>query len=551
MGPRRITPLALVALLALPGISSIACGSEDTSGSSPGNDAGPDGSGGGGTGGMGGDAGKPPGCGNDQLDPGEACDGAQLGGLTCATLRVGSTGALACAPGCVGFDLTGCSDAGAEVTASSCESNDVQAAIDSAKDGDTVSIPAGACTWNQQVATPGDKSLRLRGAGSKTTVITAGVDQAMSLGAVEGKAVELSDIGFVGTTGSNGIVSVGGGTKSFRVHDVDFVSNGQNRAIHTWGDTFGVIDHCTTSGPIIEFVTVDGANWPSWQPPRALGTADAVYVEDNTITWSSGYEGAPVFDSERGGRLVFRHNQVTNSIAGNHGFDTGGVASALSFEVYANTFTIDTGFNSSGGTLAFAGLIRGGTGVWYDNTWEVDSSIWAHDAINLSIFRIALMGTSEESHLSWPTCDGTELRLCSTLDQSWKPASGVDAPTACAQDSDCPGGSTCKWKLCSVSRMTLCAQDSDCPSGEACSSFLDGPDGYPCFQQPGFGPGMQPAPLYEWNNVMNGAQFGAGHDVDFGPAQDQIAEGRDFFNDTPAPGYVAYPYPHVLVTATK
>ena len=86
--------------------------------------------------------------------------------------------------------------------------------------------------------------------------------------------------------------------------------------------------------------------------------------------------------------------------------------------------------------------------------------------------------------------------------------------------------------------------DSDCPDGEACSAFLDGPGGSPCFQQPGYGANMQPAPLYEWNNVMNGAQYGADHDVDFAPAQDQIVEGRDFFNDTPAPGYVPYPYPH-------
>lgn len=46
-------------------------------------------------------------CGNDVEDPGETCDGADLGGQTCETLGNG-VGTLSCSPDCQGFDLTGC-----------------------------------------------------------------------------------------------------------------------------------------------------------------------------------------------------------------------------------------------------------------------------------------------------------------------------------------------------------------------------------------------------------------------------------------------------------
>jgi hypothetical protein len=49
------------------------------------------------------------GCGNDFAEPGEACDGADLGGSTCADLGF-SGGTLACGDDCAAFDMTGCGD---------------------------------------------------------------------------------------------------------------------------------------------------------------------------------------------------------------------------------------------------------------------------------------------------------------------------------------------------------------------------------------------------------------------------------------------------------
>ena len=76
--------------------------------------------------------------------------------------------------------------------------------------------------------------------------------------------------------------------------------------------------------------------------------------------------------------------------------------------------------------------------------------------------------------------------------------------------------------------MLLCRADADCPSGERCDATVDGPapDGYPCFMQPGFGPGMAPRPLYEWNNRMSGSVNVPSSNVDFRSEDGVVVIGR-------------------------
>lgn len=44
------------------------------------------------------------------------------------------------------------SDAIDVINAASCAGSDVQAAVDLAQDGDTVTVPAGSCTWSDSIA---------------------------------------------------------------------------------------------------------------------------------------------------------------------------------------------------------------------------------------------------------------------------------------------------------------------------------------------------------------------------------------------------------------
>jgi hypothetical protein len=47
-------------------------------------------------------------------------------------------------------------------------------------------------------------------------------------------------------------------------------------------------------------------------------------------------------------------------------------------------------------------------------------------------------------------------------------------------------------------------------------------------------------PVYAWNNKWNGQDIAV---VSVSPT---VIEGRDFYNDTPKPGYKPYTYPHPL-----
>ena len=56
----------------------------------------------------------------------------------------------------------------ATITAQSCSQANVQAALNSASRGDTVTIPAGDCTWSGTVSFT--KALTIQGAGKSSTI---------------------------------------------------------------------------------------------------------------------------------------------------------------------------------------------------------------------------------------------------------------------------------------------------------------------------------------------------------------------------------------------
>ncbi|MEM2979191.1 MAG: dickkopf-related protein [Methanomassiliicoccales archaeon] len=428
----------------------------------------------------------------------------------------------------------------ATVQANSCSSSDVQTAINAAKNNDIVLVPAGNCTWTSSVIMDvSAKSLQVRGAGMDATKITASVENAIAIIGEEGYYWALSDMQFLGGTG-NAIISITGTSKSWRLHHIKFsTTGGPNRLINVSGYTYGVIDHCEAIGTTpSEFVTVDGDDWPMWGRPQSFGDANAVYIEDNIISWTGHWEGRPVLDGQRGGRAVFRHNQVTNSIVFVHGYDTGGTASMMSLEVYNNEFIITDTMS----TWAMLGGMRGGTGLWFNNKWTLGSNLWLSNSnIQLAIYRAG------DGPYGWKYgCDGTEIKMCSNIDKDWRFLGGTRVQD-CITDNDCPTGYYCKWKFCSVSKMILCEKNEDCPTGESCSGFVDGPkpDGYPCRHQPGFSTHMRSEPIYGWNNTFTGSQKKSGV-VTFMSTVPQLQEGRDYFNNTPKPGYQPYFYPHPL-----
>jgi hypothetical protein len=426
----------------------------------------------------------------------------------------------------------------ATINAPSCSSTDVQTAINSANNGDTVVVPSGACTWASPVNIS-SKGVTLQGAttcsgtpltcADNTKITIGGNGHGLTVtGASASQFVTVTGFTFVmGVSCIGGAVSFDGtpAAVAFRYHhNHDVIPTAAANSVGlSITDVYGVIDHVvfditdtTASDHSIDiFGDQPTAGYLSWNRPAGFGTNQAVYVEDSVFNNSN--QNDDVIDSYAGARNVIRHNIFNNTTVGFHGTDSGGYRSLFSTEVYNNTFT-----NNSGRQLR-AGTMRGGTGLWHDNTYN-GSTPWYN--VTLQLFRAC----SGDIQGSWQMCNGTNWQI------------GSKDFTATASRTCSTSGGT---KFCSTKRDTVCQSDSDCAavSGGTCSTYFDGSGsgGYGCRDQVGRTHDQVVSPVYSWNNGN------AGIDVfDSCSLTSYVQSGRDYVVGSPMPGYTAYAYPHPL-----
>jgi hypothetical protein len=255
--------------------------------------------------------------------------------------------------------------------AASCSQTDVQTAINSeiahAADGDTITIPAGTCTWTGTTPVGGNftKSVTIQGAGaiSATTggASTTGTDQTvlithmsnnkgmMAFSTTAGKSLRVTGIAFI-EDGSSivsyvGLLSIGGKSQSVRVDHVhvSITVNGEHGIWFT-GNVNGVADHIyinSTQSVTNDFVFDNGQGVFSagdqfgngtWAQPDAFGTSQFIYVEDTR------FDGGYGSDCGTGGRWVLRNSTAVNNFGmyehGTHHEFRGCRAS----EAYNNTY---------------------------------------------------------------------------------------------------------------------------------------------------------------------------------------------------------------------
>jgi len=394
----------------------------------------------------------------------------------------------------------------ATIAAASCSPAAVQAAVNSAVDGDTIQVPAGTCSWTTQVTV--SKGITLQGAGIEQTVLLDSMPGGayarfpmlvMSTPNV-GQNWRLTGITFgPGTTAgvnANGIIVVAGRSHAFRIDHIR-MAPGMNtiKFIVYDGDLWGVVDHNqfeTTGGVIVH--TIDHSSWQgvgtdgdnSWAQPVNWGSQEFIFIEDNVFVSTSSLTG--VTDSNQAGRFVFRNNTLTNSSIETHGTESGGRhRSVRAVEVYGNKFT-----NTSTSGQYTAVHLRGGSGVIFNNTIL---SGWFGQFLIGDNYRSTINTNPYFGH-----CDGS---------------SPYDGNTA-------------------------------------------GLSGYPCLDQVGRGSGVLlsgntpplpqawprqvPEPVFVWNNssgVQGMVAAGTPH----------IQVGRDIILDS-KPGYTPYTYPHPLVSGS-
>ena len=391
----------------------------------------------------------------------------------------------------------------ATINVASCSQTDVQTAIDAANNGDTILVPAGTCVWTTTragyaaITIPNTKGLVIKGAGADQTVIedttgTAWGEWLLKLNTGEGKSYRLTGMSFIrniDSGSSNGaLIVVSGSSKNWRIDNCNVehntVSAGAAVGISVEGYTYGVIDHCYLKRARVLVMDLGDS---AWKRPLTLGTANAVYIEDNQY---DGYlNGTSILmnavDANNGGRYVFRHNTLTGAYIEAHGSQWG--RGTFSYEVYENTIidspTVWTPFS-----------FRGGTGVIFNNT----ALNFRSDASRINIFYDRSCGPAQLAC----ACDGS----CS-LDGN--------------QDSS---GWPCRDQL---GRSTDFSAASIHPQAD------------------------EPAYEWNNTNYLAGVPIDIDfllNEYDCAQAALHMKSGRDYFNDTVRANYQSYVYPHPFRT---
>ena len=266
--------------------------------------------------------------------------------------------------------------------AATCSQTDVQTAINSTSNGDTVIIPACSSTnWSSGITISG-KGIDITGSGtpntgsgtvgagtSTTTLIETGTSpffsftglaygqtakvELLNLGTTQTSPVITGAVTFAGTCTSSGCAQV-------RVDNILFATNEWGAALDgapiVVDNIFGVADHNSesdnTSSPFLTDISFDawqgvgayGDN--SFANSSSFGTAQSFYIENNSVSGVRLTENdvAPPGGAVGGARWVCRFNTVTNmsgnGICGGHGTAWGGrFRGERQQEVYYNTIS--------------------------------------------------------------------------------------------------------------------------------------------------------------------------------------------------------------------
>jgi hypothetical protein len=466
-------------------------------------------------------------------------------------------------------------EAEAIISASSCSVADVQAAVNSAREGDVVAVPSGSCTWTASLSV--STGIVLKGAGIDRTVIVDDAPRStIEMATAAGNTYRIT--GFTFRRGSGVklrpfIINITGNTRAFRIDHNKFDHTAPDephtRAIYTGGAVLGVIDHneFISSGGLRGAIDVDHASWGggrndygdgSWADDSHWGTEKFVFIEDNVFT---GPPGGHFFvtDAASGGRYVFRHNRATNGTAGTHGTEAGNrVRGVRAVEVYRNHVTHVS-------WPAFLRM-RGGTALVFDNV-----------ANGFGSLVILNNGRSKQNYGTWKACDGTD---------------PFDINDGVIYDSGTHNGPSGADDLTDTTKAWTANRWSQ--GGHSVRNVTKGNGGYAlsntatkitmtphtgtwrrfdrgdkyvitratvCMDAPGSGKGAllsgyDPVPkasanqvrdpIYVWNNVHNEGLGNSSVGTYF--RNPHMVEGRDYFNNIPKPGYTPFVYPHPLVS---
>lgn len=468
----------------------------------------------------------------------------------------------------------------ATITAANCSVAAVQTAVNTSTTGDTVRVPAGSCTWSTQL-NGYEKAISLIGAGIGQTIITDGTPKGDSnCGNIQAlmvlgfstpfpAPVRVSGFTIIGQPSpyncgeSAKHIFIGGWTTQFRIdhNEITLGVTGINV-----NDAQGVIDHNTFHDPLDKFtVLVQARTWKgvgdygdnSWAQADTLGQAEAVYIEANVFDFPS-FVGAPFpvgcFDTEGGGRLVFRFNAGCPWV-GMHGLDSSGrLRSGRHYEIYNNDFVAQVNQNGNMFTGVF---LRGGTGMIFNNTFTDVSGSPYLGLVRVNSYRSTAAYSPWGPSYAAGACDGrgpfdantgltyasgthtgsTSTDVLTDASKTWTTdvwytyslinmtrgwGSGIDSNTAHTISTEgAAQGAAHTWSNGDTYEIRKAYPCTD-QIGRGAGTYISGTNPTP------IGPVNQASdPMYAWLNTHNGtptyAAISSAHSV-------HVQENRDFYN---------------------
>jgi hypothetical protein len=463
--------------------------------------------------------------------------------------------------------------------------HDVQAA-----DGDTITLPAGTFNWTtgvtitkgvtiigQTTTDPVNKTANDRTIILDNVTRGAGGTPITRVNSVLGKTYRISAItinaGAVAVLNYNGAIKLLGNSAAVRVDHCHF-NNLQYQAayIYVGGQVYGVGDHNVmdfnnpwSSGSIVFYNggTSNPYGDDAWAAPANYGGSNFFFFEDNCINRISGGGGST--DDFDGARWVFRYNHCYDTDVQTHGTECCRDRGGRAREVYNNDFHFTTFVNAggirAGGLIThdnsffgvqpkgimldtFRGDFKFPNGPWGgasgDNPWDSNDPRLYESGTVSSGSRTTLTDTTK----NWTTNQwvGFTVKRVSDngimfiISNTSNTLTGVYYP-------DSGGGVV--WATGNQYQIhnVLVAIDQPC-RGQG--DLLVGDPPINSRTGTAAWPHQALEPIYSWNDIYapSGAHINV-HLPETRPAH-LILTGRDFFNNTPMPGYVPYVYPHPL-----
>ncbi len=341
---------------------------------------------------------------------------------------------------------------GATIQVTNLSPVDVQLAINSSTNGDTVVLPAGTAVWSTFVSI--NKPITVQGAGIDQTVIV----NAQSVNLVTLTGGEVFDI----VAKSNGVTRLTGITINgnqfggsidcdgdlFAPMRIDHckIYNSRREGVKISALVGGLIDHCLFINNYLHLGDYTDAHMNlSWQIPLTLGTTNCMVVEDCTFSYADTGSWDPwggkfwsSFENGRGARLTFRYNRWTNyddslaisPIMDAHGNqepvdiinNIGPHRGTRSLEVYGNIF--DNHVSASYTRYCRSTYLRGGTIVIHDNVFvgrQMDNTFYSQEEDGPSRFNFLTNYPGYDQHWMWTwnnTANGGPVTQLSYADPS-------------------------------------------------------------------------------------------------------------------------------------